>query len=145
MGLCELVGIAAGAVMVGSVGTWYLTLAPPPGTPPNWVFGPVWTTLYLLLGIAAWLVWRRPGHRPALRLWGWQLMVNALWTPAFFGLHSIAAAMVVIVALAVCIGLTLREFRRFSSAAAALMLPYLAWTCYAAYLNAGFLWLNAAR
>ncbi len=143
--MCELVGIASGAVTATSVGTWFLTITAPPGTPPNWLFAPVWTTLYGLVGIAAWLVWRRPGHRPALRIWGWHLLVNALWTPAFFGLHSIALGMVVILALLVAIGVTMRAFQRFSSMAVALMVPYLAWTCYATYLNAGFFWLNVAR
>jgi len=145
VGLCELVGIAAGAVTVASVRTWYLTLAAPPGTPPSWVFGPVWTTLYAMLGIAAWLVWRRPGHRRALLTWGWHLLVNALWAPAFFGLRSTGLGLLVILALLVAIGMTMRQFRKFSGVAVALMVPYLAWTCYATYLNAGFFWLNVAR
>ena len=140
-----MVAIASGAVTGSSVRTWFLALTAPPGTPPNWLFAPVWTTLYAMLGIAAWLVWRRPGHRPALRVWGWQLLVNALWSPAFFGLRNVWLGLVVILALLVAIGLTMRAFRKFSIAAVALMVPYLAWTCYATYLNAGFFWLNVVR
>lgn len=144
VGLCLLVAVADGAVTASSVHGWYTSLRPAPGTPPGWVFGPVWTVLYVLIGSAAWLVWRRPvaAARSALLLWGWQLLLNAAWTPAFFGLHSPALALGVIVALLVLIGLTVRAFARVAPAAAALMLPYVVWTCYATYLNAAVLWLN---
>lgn len=122
--------------------TWYLSLTSPPGTPPNWVFGPVWTALYVLIGFAGWRAWRRAGASAAVRLWGWQLFVNALWTPAFFGLHSTAAGLVVIVALWPPLVLTVRAFLNVDRIAAALMLPYAAWTGYATYLAAGFWWLN---
>ncbi len=98
-----------------------------------------------MVGIAAWLVWRRPGHRPALRIWGWHLLVNSLWTPAFFGLRSITLGMVVISVLLVAIVLTMRAFSKLSGLAVAMMVPYFAWTCYATYLNAGFFWLNVVR
>lgn len=124
--------------------TWYASLARPPGTPPDWVFAPVWTTLYTLIGVAGWLAWRRAGHRRAMLLWGWQLLAAAFWTPAFFGLHSPPLGMAVILAMLVLIGLTVRAFARLRPAAAWLMLPYLLWTCYAAYLDAGFWWLNPA-
>jgi translocator protein len=124
--------------------SWYMALAAPPGTPPNWAFGPVWTLLYVLIGTAAWLVWRRPGHRGPLLLWGWQLLVNAAWTPVFFGMHAIGVALAVILTLAMLICLTMIVFARSGRAAGLLMLPYLLWTCYAAYLNAGFWWLNPA-
>ena len=106
------------------------------------VFMPVWTVLYVMIGTAAWLVWRRLGSGRPLRLWGWQLAANALWAPAFFGLHQPALALAVMVVLLVLIGFTVRAFRRVHRLAAALMLPYGAWCLYAAYLNAGFLLLN---
>nr|WP_283949950.1 TspO/MBR family protein [Limobrevibacterium gyesilva] len=142
--MCLLVGAANGTMTATSVRTWYLALAWPPGTPPNWVFAPVWTTLYVLIGTAAWLVWCRPspGQRRALLLWGWQLLLNAAWTPAFFGLHSPALGLLVILPLLCLIGLTIRAFAAQRPVAAALMVPYAAWTCYATYLNVGFLWLN---
>ena len=147
LGLCLLVGVSAGAITAFNVGTWYASLARPPGTPPNWVFGPVWTVLYVCVGVSAWLVWRhvdRAVERTyrALRLWGWQLLINALWTPAFFGLHSLWAALVVIVLLVGSVAATIWSFARIDRRAAALLLPYLGWTTYAAYLTAGFWTLN---
>jgi len=133
---------AGGAATADSVGGWYLTLNRPPGVPPNWVFPAVWTTLYVMVGTAAWLAWRRPLHRRALRLWGWQLLANALWTPAFFGLNSPILGLVVLAALLPLIALTLRAFVPLDRRAAWLMLPYLLWSLYATYLNVGFLWLN---
>lgn len=141
IGLCLLVAAADAAVTERSVHTWYLSLAAPPGTPPNWLFPPVWTALYLMIGVAGWLAWRESGGM-AVRLWGWQLMANALWTPAFFGLHSPGAGMAVMAALLLLIVLTIRAFWGVSRRAALLMLPYAAWVGYAAYLNVGFLALN---
>ena len=145
VGLCLLVGAAGGAVTAPAIRGWYLSLARPPGVPPDFVFGPVWTTLYVLMGVAAWLVWRRLGlgeARAALRLWGWQLAVNALWSPVFFALHSLGGALAVILVLLGLIVLTWRAFLRVRPVAGWLLLPYLAWVCYATYLNAGFWWLN---
>ncbi len=127
---------------VRAVHKWYLTLHAPPGTPPNWVFAPVWTVLYIMVGTAGWLVWQRLGAARPVRLWGWQLAANALWAPAFFGLHSPKLAMVVIVIMLTSIASTIRTFRRVRRSAAILMLPYAAWCLYAAYLNAGFVLLN---
>jgi benzodiazapine receptor len=144
VGLSLLVGATSGAVTAGSVHTWYAALNAPPGTPPNWVFAPVWTTLYVMIGVAGWLVWRRAGPTRGLLLWGWQLGANALWSPAFFGLHSPLLALGVMAVLLALIVLTIDGFRRIRRPAAWLMLPYLLWCCYATYLNAGFWWLNAA-
>jgi benzodiazapine receptor len=142
IGLCLLVGTVGGSMTVRAVHHWYQTLRAPPGTPPNWVFAPVWTALYVMIGIAGWLVWRRLGAAPPLRLWGWQLAANALWAPAFFGLHSPAVAMAVMAALLPLVMITILSFRRIQRTAAVLMVPYGAWCIYAAYLNAGFLLLN---
>jgi translocator protein len=142
IGLCLLVGAAGGALTAAAIRTWYLTLTPPPLTPPNWLFAPVWTTLYVMIGGAGWLVWRRHGAGPAIRLWGWQLAANAVWTPAFFGLHSPGLGLAVILVLLGLIGATIRRFWRDHRLAAALMMPYCAWTVFATYLNAGFWWLN---
>lgn len=121
---------------------WYPSLSRPPLTPPDWVFAPVWTTLYTMIGAAGWMIWQRQGPSPALRLWGWQLAANALWVPAFFGLHSPALAMLVILVMLGLAAMTVQAFRRVRPAAAWLMLPYLAWGLFAAYLNLGFLLLN---
>jgi tryptophan-rich sensory protein len=142
VGLCLLVAAADSALTQAGLRSWYLSLARPPATPPSWVFAPVWIVLYVLIGVAGWMVWRSAGAGPPLRLWGWQLAVNALWNPAFFGLKNIGFAMLVILALIVLVALTVRAFARVSRLAATLLLPYLAWTCFAAYLNAGFWVLN---
>lgn len=128
-----------------SVHTWYLSLVPPPGTPPNWAFGPVWTVLYVMIGVAAWQVWRRIGGGRTLRIWGWQLILNAAWPPAFFGLRSLPLGLATILVMLAAILLTIRAFARFDRAAALLMVPYAAWVAYVTYLNAGFLWLNPGR
>jgi benzodiazapine receptor len=143
VGLCLLVGLVGGSMTAHALPHWYRLLRAPPGTPSNWVFAPVWFTLYILMGVSAWLIWKRTGAGPALRLWGWQLAANGLWAPAFFGLHSIALALAILVALLPLIGLTIHRFRRISRIAAALLTPYGAWCLFATYLNIGFLILNA--
>lgn len=142
VGLCLLVGAAGGSIVAGLPRAWYLSLDRPPGTPPNWVFGSVWTALYAVIGVAGWQAWRRALTPRPLRLWGWQLAVNACWTPAFFALHSPPLALAVSLVLLVLIALTMRAFFRLRRLAAWLLAPYLAWTSYATYLTAGFWWLN---
>lgn len=124
------------------MGGWYLSLERPPGTPPRWVFGPVWGVLYVLIGVSAWLVWCRVRGSRALRLWGWQLAANAAWSPAFFGLHSPLFGVAVLLVLLPLIGVTIRAFLPVHRPAASLMVPYLLWTLYALYLNVGFAVLN---
>ncbi len=147
LGLCLLVGLSDSAITQTSVHGWFVALRHPAGTPPNWVFPVAWGVSYTLMAVAAWLVWRRAGiarraHYRALRLWGWQLLANALWTPAFFGLHQPGLALGVIVAMDALVLATLLAFRRVEALAAGLMAPYLAWGAYAAWLNAGLWWLN---
>ncbi len=131
-----------------TMSVWYPALAKPVGTPPTWVFGPVWTTLYTMMAVAAWLVWRRDdaassaSRRRALIAWGAQLALNALWTPLFFGLQRLDLALVGIVALWIAIAATIVLFARVSRAGAWLLVPYFGWVSYATYLNAGFWWLN---
>ncbi len=145
LGLCLLVGVTAATVTESSVHSWYPSLARPPETPPNWVFAPVWTALYVMMAVAAWLIWRGDDQARyrALRLWGWQLLVNALWTPAFFGLRSTGLGLAVILPLPVLVALTALRFAPLSRIAAALLVPYLLWSLYAAYLTTGFFILNA--
>ncbi len=146
VGLSLLVGATAAAVNAHEINGWYLTLHRPPGVPPNWAFPLVWTTLDLMIGASAWLIWWRApqGRRQnaALQLWGWQLLVSALWTPAFFGMNSPSLGLLVIVPMLVMIGLTIASFVRLNRMAAAFLVPYLCWTAYATYLNIGFWWLN---
>lgn len=132
------VGLLSGLATVRGVSEWYPALAKPAFTPPDWVFGPAWTVLYLLMGVAAWLVWRRADEAPVgvpLLLFGLQLVLNGLWSVLFFGMRSAAAAGVEILLLWLAIGLTIRAFRRVSVAAAALLVPYWAWVTFAAVLN----------
>jgi tryptophan-rich sensory protein len=143
VGLCLLVGAASGAMTRGSLHTWYLTLNQPPGTPPVWLFASVWSGLLVMIGLAAWRVWRAVGAGATLRLWGWQLLANAFWTPAFFGAHSPLLGLVVVVMLAALVLLTTRAFVKVDRLAGWLMMPYLMWIFYAGYLNIGFWWLNA--
>jgi translocator protein len=117
---------------------WYASLQKPAWNPPGWVFGPVWTTLYLMMAIAAWLVWRRGGfsaQRVPLGLFLLQLALNAVWTPLFFGLHSPGLAFADIVLLWLAIAATIAVFSRVSRPAAGLLVPYLAWVTFAAALN----------
>lgn len=143
---CELVGGAGAVLSADGINHWYPTLRKPRFNPPSWVFGPVWTVLYAAMGTAAYLVGRRRATHPAahgaLALFGAQLMLNGLWSPAFFGLRSPRAGMAVIAGMWVTIAATVLAFARVSRAAALLMLPYLAWTSFAALLNAAIWRLN---
>ncbi len=142
VGLCLLVGAADGSMIAGMWRGWYASLARPPATPPNWLFGPIWTVLYIMIGTAGWLVWRRATSTRPLRLWGWQLAANACWTPAFFALRSPPLALAICVVLLVLVALTILAFWGVRRAAVWLMAPYFGWNCFATYLTAGFWWLN---
>lgn len=130
---------ALGAVFTApSIPTWYAALAKPAFNPPNSLFAPVWTVLYGLMAVAAWLVWRTPPNKTrtaGLSLFALQLALNALWTPVFFHLHLLLSALVLIVLLWLAILLTTLAFTKVSRLAAALLLPYLAWVAFASALN----------
>jgi len=145
VGICLAVGAIGGWVTAGSVKDWYPTLAKPSFNPPNWLFGPVWTVLYVMMGIAAWRVWsaaRGDKARGALLLFALQLALNLGWSIAFFGLQEIGAAVVVIVALEAMIVLTIIAFGRMDHLAAGLMLPYALWVAFATVLNVSIWRLN---
>lgn len=121
---------------------WYGVLNKPDWHPPSWVFGPVWSTLYVLMGVSAWLVWRRggfAGQRRALGLFLVQLVLNAAWSPLFFGLQRPDLAFAEIILLWLAIAATLHAFWRVHRPAAWLLVPYIAWVSFAAFLN-GVLW-----
>ncbi len=145
------VSLAAGVIgslVVGGQGfsSWYAAIEKPCFTPPSWVFGPVWTILYLLMGMAAFLVWQRGlGSRIVRIALVWflvQLALNAAWTPVFFGLHRIGLALVVIVLLWGAILVTMYYFLRVSRSAGMLLVPYLLWVSFATVLNASIWHLN---
>ncbi len=122
---------------------WYASLERPFFTPPNWLFGPAWTLLYICMSVAALLVWRRVGLRSAAMAWWFvQLVLNALWTPLFFGLRSPGLALFEMSFMWAAILICMLHFRPISKAAFWLMVPYLAWTSFAWVLNFGFWWLN---
>lgn len=145
VGLCLLVGALGGWVTADSVKDWYPTLRKPSFNPPNWVFGPVWTILYIMMGVAAWRVWCEAWGdraRGPLMLFALQLALNLGWSVAFFGLHAIGAAVVVIVALEAAILATMLAFRRIDGLAAALLIPYALWVAFATLLNVTIWRLN---
>ena len=135
-----------GAMADDSISNWYAGLQKPNITPPDWVFGPVWTILYLLMGISVFIVWNKgldyPKVKQALGLFVIQLCLNAAWTPLFFGLHLILAALIEIVLLWLAILATFLVFKRISVRAGMLLLPYLIWVGYAVILNGSIWYLN---
>ncbi len=144
--IVELLGGAGGYFTLSSIKTWYVALEKPPGNPPNWIFGPVWTTLYALIGISLALVWHRaaPGQikTSAIAWFVMQMVLNLAWTPIFFGAHQINAALIVIAGMWISIAVTIYYFRKADRVAALLLVPYLLWVSYATYLNAGYAVLN---
>lgn len=127
-------------------GDWYAALAKPSWNPPGWLFGPVWSTLYAMMAVAAWLVWQRGEggvRRRALGLYLGQLVLNAAWTPLFFGLHLMGIALAEMLLLWVMIAATIVAFHRVHRLAAWLLFPYLAWVSFAAVLNFTLWRLNA--
>lgn len=142
--LCLAVAAAGGAVTATSVGTWYAGLAKPSFNPPDWVFGPVWTALYLMMAVAGWRVWRKrsAGARLALGAWALQLALNLFSSLVFFGLRSIGAALAEIAVLLAAILATALLSWRIDRVAGALLVPYAAWVAFAALLNAALWRLN---
>lgn len=144
--LCEAVGLMAGWATQTSVLTWYPTLAKPIFTPPDWVFGPVWVSLYALMGIAAFLVWERSTEdragQVALVLFVIQLVLNGAWSFAFFGAQSPGLGLVVILVLWGVLAWTVERFFRVRRVAGWLLVPYLLWLTYAVALNFGIWILN---
>lgn len=136
--VCELAGAVGSVFTAGAVAGWYGGLVRPALNPPSWVFGPVWVTLYALMGIAAWLVWERGGGK-ALAIFSGQLVLNASWSIVFFGLRSPGLALVNIALLWLAIVWTGAAFYRISRPAAYLLLPYFLWVSFAVYLNF-FIW-----
>jgi tryptophan-rich sensory protein len=141
LALAGWLGVTFAAAALGALflpGEWYAQLRKPTWNPPNWLFGPVWTTLYLMMALAAWLVWRRGGfaaQRMPLVIFSIQLGLNALWSPLFFGLKNPGLAFAEIVLLWFAILDTLVVFWRVQVAAALLLVPYLLWVTFAAGLN----------
>lgn len=142
------IGYLGSRATAPAIGGWYAGLVKPAITPPNAVFAPVWTTLYVLMAVAAWLVWRAPdgpGRRAALRVFWIQLALNLAWSWIFFGARDIGWAFFEILLLLVALALTLWRFHAVAPRAALLLVPYAAWTGFAAVLTWQFWQLNPAR
>lgn len=140
-----LVGAAGTLFTEPAIPTWYAGLAKPAFTPPNWLFAPVWTTLYVLMGVAAWRVWRLTGlNSPELILWMSQLTLNVLWSALFFSAHLILLALVEMALLWLLILVTMILFWQRDRIAGLLFVPYLAWVSFAFALNFAIWQLNGA-
>lgn len=134
-----LIGFSSGFFTITDVGSWYQTIQKPAWNPPNWIFGPVWTTLYILMGIALFLIWKKEGNnklkKAAIILFAIQLVLNFFWSIIFFNQHQIGWALVEIVILWLSILLTIFVFAKIDKIAAWLMAPYIAWVTFATILN----------
>ncbi len=137
--LCLAAGAIGGLVTYPAIPGWYASLNKPSFSPPNWVFGPVWTALYVLMGIAAYAVYRtgmkKQAVRDALAVFGVQLGINVLWSLLFFGLHSPIYGLMCIVALWLAIAITIIRFYAISKTAGLLLVPYILWVSFASLLN----------
>ncbi|MDX2001167.1 MAG: TspO/MBR family protein [Chitinophagales bacterium] len=144
--VCLSVGGLSGFATSGAIEGWYNTLNKPSFNPPNWVFGPAWTILYILMGIAAGLVWNAGWHkaevRKALGIFAVQLLLNGLWSIIFFSLQSPTAALIDIVLMLALIVLTMVRFKPIDSRAAYLLIPYVLWVSFATVLNTSIIILN---
>ena len=136
--VCFTAAGIGGAATTSNLADWYAGLNKPSWNPPNWIFGPVWSTLYLMMSISVWLVWRRSGFqnaKSALIWFGIQLVLNTLWSVLFFGLHQPGWAIFEIIALWLAIAITIGLFWKHSKLAATLLVPYLLWVSFASWLN----------
>lgn len=137
--VCLTIGFLSSFATQSSVNDWYLELNKPSFNPPNWIFAPVWTVLYVMMGVAAGIVWAKGFYhiwvKTALYHFGIQLLFNALWSIIFFGFKNPFAALLVILALLVLLIFTIKWFKVVSNTAALLLIPYLLWVCFATALN----------
>ncbi|WP_433826471.1 TspO/MBR family protein [Actinoplanes sp. CA-015351] len=135
-GVAVAVAALIGGLGVAGTANEYNSLNQPSWAPPSWLFGPVWTVLYAMIAMSGWLVWRRTGWSAALNWYAAQLVLNAIWTPIFFGAGQYGLALIDIVVLWVLIVVTIWKFRPVSKVAAGLLVPYLGWVGFATALNA---------
>jgi translocator protein len=142
-----LILVVGGGLLIGlfnTPGPWYAQLEKPSFNPPNWLFAPVWTTLYVMIAVAGWKTWDEPRTRLAMSLWAIQLGLNFLWSPTFFTAHRLDVALAIIVALLATIIAFIVVSWKQQRTAALLFIPYAAWVGFATLLNAALLSLNPA-
>ncbi len=141
-----LIGYLGAIVTIPQITTWYSTLSKPWWSPPNWLFGPVWTTLYLLMGVALFLVWREGWHRRDVRfailIFGVQLVINLLWSVVFFSFHALFGSFIIVMLLWLAILANIIAFLIISKWAGFLLVPYIVWVSIASYLNYSVYLLN---
>lgn len=130
-----IVGAAAASGAIFMPGSWYASLRKPAWTPPDWLFGPAWTVLYIMIAVAGWLVWSAEGFGIALAVWGGNIILNAVWSWLMFGRHRIDLAFLDAMAMLITIIAFVAAAKASSSTAALLFIPYLAWVVFAAALN----------
>lgn len=146
--LAQLAGLVGAIFTSPNIDGWYAGLLKPELAPPNWIFGPVWTTLFVLMGTAAYLVWSNSEKKKlrarTIALWVYlaQLIINILWSVAFFGFQSPLLGVIVIAVLWLLIAATIYTFARVSKTAAWLLVPYILWVSFASYLNVMIWWIN---
>jgi len=140
--LCQGAGFFGAIFTTPAIPTWYASLNKPPITPPNWLFAPMWTSLYTLMGISLYLIWNKKGNQIGKALFFIQLGLNALWSWIFFGAHELVLALVEILFLDYFVIATMIEFKSLDKRAFYILFPYLAWLTAATILNLTVAWLN---
>ena len=123
-------------------GAWYASLVKPVFNPPNWIFGPVWTILYIMIAVAGWRLWESYRFSTAMKIWWLALLLNFIWSPTFFGMQQLAPALVIILALLASIFAFISQASKIDRTSALLFMPYAAWVSFATLLNAALMYLN---
>ena len=146
IGVCLLAGVTGSIFTMPAIPTWYAALNRPPLAPPNWIFGPVWTTLFIMMGIALYLVWQKGTEKKEIRnamvIFGVQLVLNTFWSVLFFGMQNPLYSFIEIIFLWLAILLTIIYFSKISKPAAWLLVPYILWVSFASYLNLAIYLVN---
>ena len=144
--VCQLAGFIGSLFTTPAIPTWYASLNKPSFTPPNWLFSPVWISLYFLMGISLFIVWhvgfKEKNVKIAIAIFAIQLILNSLWSVVFFGSKSTLGGFIVIIFLWIAILATIISFFKISKAAGILLIPYILWVSYASFLNFFLFWLN---
>ena len=144
--VCELVGIASTPFTIAAIPTWYAHITKPPFSPPNWIFGPVWTLLYLMMGVSFYYIWilgwKKKKVKQAAVVFLLQLLLNFLWSFLFFGLHAPLLGLLDIIGMVILIVMTIQKFYPLSKTAAYLLIPYVLWVGFATLLNLSIAVLN---
>lgn len=140
--VCQLAGLIGSVFTISSIPGWYAALQKPSFSPPNWVFAPVWVTLYFLMGVSLYLIWKSGlrKNRKAISAFAVQLLLNVIWSITFFGLHSLPFSFVIIIFLWFAIFLTIAKFHEIDKRAAYLLIPYILWVSFASVLNF-YIWM----